>query len=188
MVEIRFALPMMDSRFLVTPFDDAHPPTGTGLVTAFFKKRPMALLEVLKSNLRRSVLLYEALIARIPESALSERLPGIRSNTIGQQLWCVVGARESYSRAIAAGEWKGFSCSVTREQCSAKGDLAKSLDLSGARLLEVVSTEKSFTDSQHQLILDALEHEAAHQGQLIRYLYALNLPIPEIWKTRFALD
>ncbi len=148
----------------------------------------MALLDVLRSNLRRSVSLYAQLIAQIPESALAERLPGVRSNTIGQQLWCVIGARESYSRAIAAGKWIGFSCSVTREQCSRRVDLARSLAMSGERLLEVVSAEDSFTDSQYKLIVDALEHEAAHQGQLIRFLYALNLPIPEIWKVRFALD
>lgn len=148
----------------------------------------MALLEVVKSNLRRSVSLYDALIALIPESALAERLPGIRSNTIGQQLWCVIGARESYGRAIAAGEWKGFSCSVSNEQCSTKVDLSRSLASSGARLVEVVSAEELLTDAQHQLVLDVLEHEAAHQGQLIRYLYALNLPIPNLWKSRYALD
>lgn len=147
----------------------------------------MALPEVLKSSFRRSVSLYEDLISGIPESALSEKIPGVRSNTIGQQLWCVVGARESYRRAIAAGEWKGFSCSVTNEQCRSKSDLASSLALSGAKLLEAVSAEGSLTDVQHRLILDALEHEAAHQGQLIRFLYALDLPIPESWKTRYAL-
>lgn len=148
----------------------------------------MAFLEALKSNLHRSVSLYEELIASIPESALAERIPGIRSNTIGQQLWCVIGARESYVRAIAAGEWKGFSCSVTKEQCSTKVDIARSLAVSGRKILEVVSVQESFTDAQHQLMLDVLEHEAAHQGQLIRYLYALNLSIPDIWKSRFALD
>lgn len=148
----------------------------------------MSLLEVLKTNLLRSVSLYEELIARIPESALGEKLPGVRSNTIGQQLWCVIGARESYSRAIAAGEWKGFSCSVSSEQCTAQVDLAKALAHSGASLLNAVSAQELFTDNQNRLILDVLEHEAAHQGQLIRYLYALKLPIPENWKSRYALD
>ena len=148
----------------------------------------MALLEVVKSNLRRSVSLYDALIALLPESALAEKVPGVRSNTIGQQLWCVVGARESYSRAIAAGAWKGFSCSVTKEQVTIKGALAESLATSGSRLVEVVSAEGTFSNAQNQLILDVLEHEAAHQGQLIRFLYALNLPIPDSWKSRYALD
>jgi hypothetical protein len=148
----------------------------------------MALLEVVRSNLQRSVSLYDALIVLLPESALSERLPGVRSNTIGQQFWCVIGARESYGRAIAAGEWKGFSCSVTKEQCLIKIDLTTSLASSGARLVEVVSAETAFTNDQNQLILNVLEHEAAHHGQLIRFLYALNLPIPGTWKSRYALD
>jgi len=38
------------------------------------------------------------------------------------------------------------------------------------------------------LALDLLEHEAAHQGQLIRYLYGLALPIPASWKRRYALE
>lgn len=163
-------------------------PIGVGDRPVGSAGRQMAILDVLRANLHRSVSLYEALITQIPESALAERLPGIRSNTMGQQLWCVIGARESYGRAIEAGEWNGFSCSVKREQCSSRVDLATSLAASGKRLLEVVSARDSFTDVQHQFIVDALEHEAAHQGQLIRYLYALNLPIPDLWKSRFALD
>ena len=38
------------------------------------------------------------------------------------------------------------------------------------------------------LVLDLLEHEAAHHGQLIRYLYGLDLPIPDSWKRKYALD
>ena len=148
----------------------------------------MALLEVVRSNLRRSASLYDALIDVLPEAALVEGLPRVRSNTIGEQLWCVIGARESYGRAITAGEWKGFSCSVTKKQCSTKADLTMSLASSGVILVEVVSDEEEFTDAQHQLIMDVLEHEAAHQGQLIRFLYALNLPFPDSWKSRYSLD
>jgi hypothetical protein len=36
-------------------------------------------------------------------------------------------------------------------------------------------------------VLDLLEHEAQHHGQLIRYLYALKLAIPDSWKARYAL-
>jgi hypothetical protein len=43
-------------------------------------------------------------------------------------------------------------------------------------------------DARVRLILDLLEHEAQHHGQLIRYLYGLNLEIPESWKTRYALE
>jgi len=176
----------------VRPFSalaDSASATSDRLVASGVRGRlEVALLEVVKSSLHRTVSLYDALIAALPESALMERLPGVRSNTIGQQLWCVIGARESYSRGIAAGEWKGFSCSVTKEQCSRKADLTNSLASSGITLIEAVSAEGEFTDAQHQLILSVLEHEAAHQGQLIRFLYALNLPIADSWKSRYALE
>jgi hypothetical protein len=148
----------------------------------------MSLLSVMQANLRRSIGLYEELAAGLPEAALRERLPGLPSNTLGQQLWCVVGARESYSRAITAGEWSGFRCSLAWERCDAKRDVVKALSSSGSDILGALSGGDSFNDRQNQLMLDQLEHEAAHQGQLIRYLYALRLPIPDSWKSRYALD
>ena len=53
---------------------------------------------------------------------------------------------------------------------------------------EALDGLESATDLASGLILDLLEHEAAHQGQLIRYLYGLRLPIPASWKARYALD
>ena len=47
-------------------------------------------------RLRRSFGMYRELAGTMDESALLARLPGLPSNTIGAQLWCVVGARESY--------------------------------------------------------------------------------------------
>lgn len=148
----------------------------------------MSQRDVLQSNLRRAAALYDDLISRIPEAALGAKLPGIRSNTIGQQLWCVIGARESYTRALAAGEWKGFSCSVTKEQIHRRDDLAEALTRSAARLLDAFAAPEPLTDAQLRLLLDLVEHEAAHHGQLIRYLYALNLEIPASWKSRYALQ
>lgn len=148
----------------------------------------MPFRDVLLASLRRSSSVYSAFVAAIPESALDAKLPGLRSNRIGQQLWCVVGARESYARAIQGGKWAGFSCSLTAEQCRKQEGLATALETSAAALLAAIEGPDTFTDAQFQLIIDVVEHEAAHQGQLIRYLYALDLPIPESWKKRYALD
>jgi hypothetical protein len=139
-------------------------------------------------NFRRSVDLYRELVADIPEKALSRDLAGLPSNTIGQQLWCVVGARESYSRAIEVGEWAGFGCSLDPEGIVNASRVARALDRSGAGILVVLTRIESFTDQQNRLLVDLLEHEAAHHGQLIRYLYGLRLPIPAGWKARYALD
>ena len=148
----------------------------------------MPLFELTRENLRRSVGLYRDLATGVPEPALGEKLPGSPSNTLGQQLWCVIGARESYGRAIAAGEWSGFSCSFDGDRCGVKQDVIQALESSGSEVLDALASGESFTDQQNRLVLDLLEHEAAHHGQLIRYLYALRLPIPESWKSRYALD
>lgn len=107
------------------------------------------------------------------------------SNTIGAQLWCVVGARESYSRAIKAGEWSGFTCSLVDP--GSKTEVQAALGRSEADVSEALADVALRTDAASGLILDLLEHEAAHQGQLIRYLYGLKLPIPPSWKERYAL-
>ena len=63
----------------------------------------MPLSDIVRRSLQRSVDLYRELISELPEQALGERLPGLRSNSIGAQIWCVVGARQSYRHAIALG-------------------------------------------------------------------------------------
>lgn len=147
----------------------------------------MALADVVRQRFSRSIALYRALIETLPESALAARLPGARSNTLGAQLWCVVGARESYVRALRAGAWKGFACSLTREDCTRRERMAAALADSGAGLLDVLEGIATFDAPREGLLMDALEHEAAHQGQVIRYLYALDLDIPKPWAERYAL-
>lgn len=147
----------------------------------------MSIHDTVRQNLSRSFGLYEDLASTIPETSLASKLPDLRSNTIGQQLWCVVGARESYARAIEAGAWAGFSCSLDSEGIKRRESVREALARSGALVLETVADLASFDDARNQLVLDLLEHEAAHQGQLIRYLYGLDLPIPASWKRRYAL-
>ena len=148
----------------------------------------MALADVVREKLRRSVELYDELIAALPDASLKERLPGLPSNPLGHQLWCVVGARESYARAVVAGEWSGFACSLTGAQAEVRSDVADALARSGEALLAAAAGTESFDDGRNGLLLDVLEHETAHHGQLIRYLYGLRLPVPDGWKARYALS
>jgi hypothetical protein len=145
----------------------------------------MSLEAILRTRLNRSFGLFRDLAESLDEAALASRLPGIPSNTIGLQLWCVVGARESYARAIEAGEWRGFACSL--ESPTEPGPVAAALSRSAGALIALLGPIESFDDGRAGLLLDLLEHEAAHQGQLIRYLYSLRLPIPASWKARYAL-
>ena len=133
----------------------------------------------------RSFTMYGDLISSLDEAALLSDLPNLPSNTIGLQLWCVVGARESYTRAIGANKWTGFACSL--ESVTQKVVVADALSSSARGISTLLGSLDAFTDVQSRMILDLLEHEAAHHGQLIRYLYALRLPIPDSWRSRYSL-
>lgn len=147
---------------------------------------------VVREHFERSFGLYRDLAAGLDRNALESRLADVASNTIGGQLWCVVGARESYAAAITAGAWDGFSCSLDEPGDPAK--VADALARSAAevsRVLDAVLAPDGQGDlggAREALVLDLLEHEAQHHGQLIRYLYGLQLPIPASWRTRYALS
>jgi hypothetical protein len=143
---------------------------------------------VIRERLEGSFGLYDELVAELPEASLAEKLPGLPSNAIGEQLWCVVGARESFGRAIEAGEWSGFSCSVSAAQTREREAMRAGLSRSAADVLAAIDGLDPSDDARCRLALRLLEHENAHHGQLIRYLYGLRLPIPAGWKERYALD
>jgi uncharacterized damage-inducible protein DinB len=148
----------------------------------------VTLAETLLESLRRSIGLTREFIDALPESALAERLPGLPSNTIGAQLWCVVGARESYARAIAAGRWSGFSCSLSNVGARRLQEARVALADSAAAIEAAARDLANFDDARSRLFVDLIEHESAHQGQIIRYLYALRQPFPAGWKARYALE
>lgn len=145
----------------------------------------MSLHDVIAASFQRSFTLYRDLISTLDEPSLAWKLKPLRSNTIGLQLWCVIGARESYSKAIVANQWQGFECSLnttTDHQV-----VADSLKQSEQTVLTALRSAGEFSDTQHQLLVTLLEHEASHHGQLIRYLYGLDIPIPDSWRTKYAL-
>jgi hypothetical protein len=67
----------------------------------------------LKARLQQAFQLTHDLVAHLDEVALGLDLPGLPSNQISGQLWCMVGARESYTKAIEAAGWQGFACSLS---------------------------------------------------------------------------
>ena len=140
----------------------------------------------IETSFERSFGLYHDLLASFDEATLSCNLPGLPSNSVGLQLWCVVGARESFAAAVRANEWRGFSCSL--QSTSEVEPVATALQSSAGEILDLFTSIGEFTGVQERLLVDLLEHEAAHHGQLIRYLYGLRLPIPPSWKEKYALD
>lgn len=147
----------------------------------------MATATIIRERFLESFELYDDLAREVPEASLALKLPGIASNALGDQLWCVVGARESFAGAVRSGAWPGFSCSLTAAETREKQAVAAALSRSAEQVLAAIDDVDTGDDGRVRFVLRLLEHEAAHQGQLIRYLYGLQLPIPARWKERYAL-
>jgi len=147
----------------------------------------MTTAAIIRERVLESFELYDELAAEVPEASLAMKLPGIPSNTVGAQLWCVVGARESFAGAIRSGAWPGFSCSLTADETREREAVTAALSRSAEQVLAAIDDADPDDEDRLRFVLRLLEHESAHQGQLIRYLYGLQLPIPERWKERYAL-
>lgn len=129
---------------------------------------------------------HQELAESLPSEAFGQKL-SIPSNTIGGQFWCLIGARESYAKAIKENGWAGFSCSMPFESTTDKDKVLEMLSQTAKDFDEVLK-EIEWTDDSDDLLLDLLEHETQHQGQLIRYVYGLKYKFPKSWAERWALD
>ena len=128
---------------------------------------------------------HQELAESLPSEAFGQKL-SIPSNTIGGQFWCLIGARESYAKAIKENGWAGFSCSMQFESTKDKEQVLKMLSHT-AQDFEKILNDVEWTENRDDLLLDLLEHETQHQGQLIRYVYGLKYKFPKSWAERWAL-
>lgn len=139
--------------------------------------------DLLKAQLDRSFVLTHDLVTHLDEASLGLDLPKLPSNRMAGQLWCMVGARESYIKAITAGGWQGFSCSLQTPRV--KQAVLAALEASHTSLLQVDFTD--LADAQLGLAFGLLEHEVQHHGQLIRFVYANGLTFPASWNRRYTV-
>lgn len=137
----------------------------------------------LKAQLDRSFELTHELAVHLDETSLGADLPKLPSNRIASQIWCIVGARESYIRAIKAGSWKGFSCSLTAPRD--KRSVLYALEETHKTLCEVDFS--GLSDVELDFAFELLEHEIQHHGQLIRFVYANGLTFPVSWNKRYTV-
>jgi hypothetical protein len=137
----------------------------------------------LKTKLEHSFQLTHDLVAHLEEESLSLDLPNLPSNQISGQLWCVVGARESYLKALEAGGWQGFSCSLKTPRV--KESVLEVLEATQHQLGKIDFT--NFTDAQIDLAFALLEHEVQHHGQLIRFVYGNKLTFPTSWNKHYTV-
>lgn len=144
-------------------------------------------MELLVNRLQRTDQMYRDLVATLTADQLRSDLGGLPSNTIGAQLWCVVGARESYARAARAGSWQGFTCQLSAAQAVDPAAILRALESTVADVVAAAGELHETDEPGADFLFDLLEHEVQHHGQLIRYLYALGIERPDSWKDRYAL-
>ncbi len=119
----------------------------------------------------------------LSDDELKLRLGDLPSNSIGEQLWCVIGARESYLRAIVNHGWSGFSCSLVKVS---RDTVLECLHNSEAECLEYLGSNP-LSPAQLEFAMALLEHEVLHHGQLIRFVYGNRLSFPRSWKERYTV-
>ena len=129
--------------------------------------------------------MYEELVKTLPPDAYGKKLPNIRSNTVGSQLQCVIGVREMWATTMETGERPGFHPSLPKQQTS-DGEAVKAKLAETAELVRLTLSEE-LTEAQEDLALGLLEHESGHTGQLLRYLFALDVEMPRLWVKYFDL-
>jgi hypothetical protein len=146
------------------------------------------LTDTLRRRLALANDLYVDLVAELPASSLGARLRELPSDSIQNQLRCVVGARESYTRAARAGSWQGFASSLDRVPTGDAGAVRAAVRDSHRTVEEFLDHLDPADDYAVNQAFAVLEHETQHHGQLIRYLYGLGLPRPISWQRQYALD
>jgi uncharacterized damage-inducible protein DinB len=126
-------------------------------------------------------------------NALGLKLNFERSQSIGYQFWCMLGAQESWISLIESGKWEGFSCSLTSlEGDNAIENIKKQMQLADDELMQTITRvdlAQEFNSGGTSLskYLTLVEHESHHQGQLINFIYAHDLPIPGSWEAKWNL-
>jgi hypothetical protein len=118
---------------------------------------------------------YSDLINQTDDAALQRKLPVERHKSLTEHLWCVVGARESYAQALTCGQWQGFTCSMAGYS---QDDFRSALKKSAAAVMTALDEIEAWDEARESLLADLAEHEAMHEGGIIRHLYGTDSPIP----------
>jgi hypothetical protein len=115
----------------------------------------------------------------VEDATLLEKLPAPRYKSLREHFWCVIGGRESYIKAVSAGQWDGFGCSLESVDKSEVIDKMKETQASFQSTMQSVD---DWTTDRDELLTTLLEHETMHEGQVIRLMYGLEKDLPSSWK------
>lgn len=118
---------------------------------------------------------YNDLIEQTSDDELQEKLDVEKHKSLVEHLWCIVGARESYAKAISAGKWEGFACSLTS---FSQSDFQDALSKSARDVVTAIRSIDDWTDEREELLVMLSEHEVMHEGQIIRHMYGVGKSAP----------
>lgn len=138
----------------------------------------MNTIEQISTRLQQRFSSYQDLLAQLDDELLSRKIEVPRHKSLAEHLWCLVGARESYAQAIAAGSWQGFSCSM---EAFTLDDFRNKLSSSAQQVSNSLLKTEDWHAERLELLLTLAEHEVMHEGQIIRHMYALEQTLPESW-------
>jgi hypothetical protein len=123
---------------------------------------------------------------------LDRKLPFPTSKSLGYQFWCMLGAQESYTKKLEHGTWQGFSSSLDQFDMVTPAVIKQQMekaDAALAHLLATLSSDHKLLNGQfaHEAVFQIIKHESHHHGQLINFMFYLQLPIPASWHDEWAL-
>jgi len=121
---------------------------------------------------------YSDLAEELNDDLLTKKIDVPKHKSLAEHLWCVVGARESYARALEQGSWAGFSCSIKEFGAV---NFSKKLEESSSAVETAIGLISDWTDERLSLLATLAEHEVMHEGQIIRHMYALEQSLPKSW-------
>ena len=65
-------------------------------------------MDTLKKRVLKAFSLTEDFYSHVNDDKLKLKISNVSSNSIGEQAYCIIGARESYLKAFNVGKWSGF--------------------------------------------------------------------------------
>ena len=134
------------------------------------------------------------LVALLEPAQLDLKLPFETSQSIHYQFWCMLGAQQSWQALFETGEWAGFSCTLTgrdeHKHPAVVTEMMRAADEKLLSILESADLSEAFANGSTRLdhYLSLVEHESHHQGQLINFIYAHEIEIPQSWAEKWSLS
>lgn len=131
-------------------------------------------------------------ISEISDTELNMTLPFPQSQSIANQLYCMLGTTETFGNYLKTGKWSEWNCSLDNWERTTIDEITSKFKSSDELLIEGLD-QRDLTQAYNsgktllQLYFILVEHESHHQGQIINFIYALNLPIPKSWQEKWAL-